>query len=173
MNVSHDSEKPAHGQQIISATAFIHHNFDGVEKVFLPRRATTKKFLPDKLEMSGGHIEYGEDIVEGLKREIMEEHEMRVSIGDPFFVSTYINEVKGSHSLQATYFARFLDPLEQIKTHPEDHSGFVWLAEEEISENRASIVPQSQIAHQMEDDPEYLAIIRGFELLRGESHNFG
>jgi len=31
----------AKGQQVITACAFIHANFDGVEKVFLPKRAAT------------------------------------------------------------------------------------------------------------------------------------
>ena len=42
-----------------------------------------KKF--DKWLQPGGHIEFGEDIVKGLKREILEEFEMHVNIGDPFF----------------------------------------------------------------------------------------
>ncbi|MDP3883136.1 MAG: hypothetical protein Q8Q48_03725 [Candidatus Staskawiczbacteria bacterium] len=54
--ISHDSEKPAQGQQVITACAFIHHNFDGVEKLFMPRRADTKKFLPGVYELPGGHI---------------------------------------------------------------------------------------------------------------------
>ena len=72
MKTSHDSEIPKDGQQVITATAFIHHNFDGVEKVFLPKRAATKKFLPNINELPGGHIDFGEDIVKGLKREILE-----------------------------------------------------------------------------------------------------
>jgi ADP-ribose pyrophosphatase YjhB (NUDIX family) len=70
--ISHDSETLAVGQQVITACAFIHQQFDGVEKVFLPRRALTKKFLPGVFELPGGHIDFGEDIVVGLKREIME-----------------------------------------------------------------------------------------------------
>jgi hypothetical protein len=36
--ISHDSETPAQGQQVITACAFIHYNFDGVEKLFWPKR---------------------------------------------------------------------------------------------------------------------------------------
>ena len=42
----HDSETPAQGQQVITACAFIHKSFEGTEKVFLPKRAATEKFLP-------------------------------------------------------------------------------------------------------------------------------
>lgn len=68
--ISHDSETPAKGQQVITACAFITRNFDGVIKVFLPRRAATKKFLPNVYEIPGGHIDFGENLTDGLKREV-------------------------------------------------------------------------------------------------------
>jgi 8-oxo-dGTP pyrophosphatase MutT (NUDIX family) len=159
--ISHDSETLAENKQVITAGAFIHRKFDGVEKLFLAKRASTKKFLPNLFEASGGHIDFGEDIIEGLKREVMEEHGMRISVGDPFSVFTYINEVKKSHSIQVDYFAEFIDPIENIEIHPEDHSEYKWVAETEIPQ------PGSM-------SPEAIAIAhKGFALLRGESHNFG
>ena len=163
--ISHDSETPAHGQQVITACAFIHHDFDGIKKVFMPRRAKTKKFMPDILELPGGHIEYGEDLLEGLKREIMEENGMRVSIGDPFYVFTYTNDVKGCQSIEVIYFATFEDPIENIEIHPEDHSGYEWISEDEIDR---AISPGKPA-----DDHEIQALRKGFALLRGERQMFG
>lgn len=159
-NVSHDSEIPAEGQQVITACAFVHHNFDGVEKVFLPKRAETKKFLPGAFELPGGHIDFGEDIVEGLKREIAEEFGMQVGIGDPFGAFTYSNPIKGSHSVEVVYFAKFIDPIENVQLNSEDHSEYKWLSEEEIDTDTIS-------------GEEYKNIKEGFVLLRGESSNFG
>ena len=85
-NTSHDSETLADGQQVITACAFIHRQIDGVEKVFLPKRADTKKFLPSVYELPGGHIDFGEDPITGLKREIDEEFGMEVEVGDPFLL---------------------------------------------------------------------------------------
>lgn len=162
--ISHDSEVPAQGQQVITACAFIHHNFDGVEKVFLPKRAETKKFLPGVYEIPGGHIDYGEDIVTGLKREIQEEFQMDVAVGDPFASFTYTNDIKGSHSIEVIYFAQFTNPIENIQIDPEDHSSFEWIAESEIekiyTENKSG------------DDPEIQALRKGFALLRGEKPAF-
>ncbi len=157
--VSHDSETLAEGKQVITACAFIHENFDGVEKVFLPKRASTKKFLPSIFELPGGHIDFGEDIIEGLKREIQEECGMNISVGDPFAVFTYSNDIKKSHSIEAVYFAKFSDPLENIKLNSEDHSEFIWVSESEIPD---SVSPE-----------EYKNIQKGFSLLKGDSHIFG
>jgi len=156
----HDSETAAHGQQVIVACAFIHHNFDGVEKVFLAQRAATKKFFPGVYEVPGGHIDFGEDIVAGLKREVREELGKDIAVGDPFSVFTYLNEVKGAHSIEVCYFAQFVGGLDDIQLHPDDHSAAGWFAADESDTffvNRSS------------DDPERAAIERGFALLAGQS----
>ena len=163
--VSHDSETLAVGKQVITACAFIHANFDGVDKVFLPKRAETKKFLPGVFELPGGHIEYGEDIVEGLKREVREELGMDIKVGDPFSVFTYTNEIKGSHSIEVDYFASFVNSLDEIKINPEDHSEFGWFSEEEIA---TKVVPFERASV----DYEIRAIYKGFTLLKGNSLNF-
>ena len=160
-----DSSVPAKGQQVITACAFIHQNIDGKEKLFLPKRALTKKFMPGIVEVPGGHIEFGEDIVEGLKREIMEEFGMGIKVGDPFYAFTYTNEVKGSHSIEVIYFCQFTDDISNIKLNLEEHSGFIWLEEEEIA---------SKLLHEKsKDDPETQGIIRGFELMKTKSLNLG
>lgn len=163
MNIktTHDSEVPAAGQQVITACALIHHEFDGVVKVFLPRRAATKKFLPGVFELPGGHIDFSEDIVTGLKREIKEEFGMGISVGDPFAAFTYTNEVKGSHSVEVVYFARFTDPIEHITLDPADHSEFIWCSMTDVSE------------HIDASDAEAANIGRGLDILNGGTYNIG
>lgn len=155
----HDSETLAAGQQVITAVAFIHHDFDGVTKVFMPRRAATKKFLPGVFELIGGHVDYGEDLVTGLKREALEEIGMHISVGDPFGCFTYTNEIKQSHSIEVLYFAEFIDPIDQIKLDPADHSEYAWVSEAELE----SVYANNKGA----DDAEFQQIRRGFALLAG------
>ncbi|HKU18729.1 MAG TPA: NUDIX hydrolase [Candidatus Saccharimonadales bacterium] len=130
--ISHDSETPANGQQVFTACAFIHHNFGGKPKVFLAKRAATKKFFPDVYELPGGHIDYGETMEGGLRREIHEELHKAVVIGDPFAAFTYLNPIKGSHSIEVIYFAQFAGAIDDIQLNPEDHSECGWFAEDEI-----------------------------------------
>lgn len=165
-NVSHDSETPAHDQQVLTACAFIHHDFGGVTKVFLPRRALSKKFFPGVWEMPGGHIDFGETMVKGLKREIKEELGMDIPVGDPFFVFTYLNDVKGSHSIEVIYFAEFINPIKEIKINPEDHAEFGWFSLAQIDKIMSE-------GRQPEDDMEGKAIKKGFALLDGQGLNFG
>jgi 8-oxo-dGTP diphosphatase len=158
--VSHDSETAAHGKQVITACAFIHTMIDDEIKVFSPRRAMTKKFLPGLFELPGGHIDFGENIIEGLKREVLEETGMHISVGDAFYAFDYVNEIKGSHSLEVLFFAKFTDPVENIKLNPEDHSEWRWMNEAEFESFR-------------DTGEERLAVRRGFAILKSGRLHLG
>lgn len=163
---SHDSETPAKNRQVITACAFIHKKIDGVNKVFLPKRANTKKFLPGIYETPGGHIDFGEGIKEGLKREIFEEFGININIGDAFYAFTYQNKIKGSHSVEVLFFATLSGKSKKITLAPEDHSEYGWFSEEEI-ENK--VIGKDKLI----DDPEIQAIYKAFKLLRGAEMDFG
>lgn len=162
--VTHDSETPALGQQVITVCSFIHHNFDGVRKVFLPKRAATKKFLPNVYNVPGGHVDFGEELVVALKREIQEEFNKEITVGDPFAAFTYMNEVKGTHSVEIVYFAQFKGGIDDINLVPEDHSTYAWIAEGELE--------VMFTAGREANDPELTVMKKGFALLRGEKPSF-
>lgn len=164
MHTIYDSETSTPGKQVITACAFIHTTVNYVPKVFLAKRADTKKFLPGVYELPGGHIDFGEEIEIGLKREIFEEFGINVSLGDPFYVFDYKNPVKGSHSVEVIYFAKFVDAIEKIVLNPEDHSRCDWFAEDEIE--------KALTYGKQNEDEEIKAIMKGFDLLQGGKLRF-
>lgn len=135
--------------QKITACAFIHK--DG--KLFVARRASTKTFLPGKYELVGGHVEFNETMVEGLKREVKEELNLEINIGEPFYVFTYTCKNDTEHTIEVDYFASFTNPIQQIELNPSDHSEFHWISPEEVSRFFE------------ENDEECKAVKRGFEIL--------
>jgi 8-oxo-dGTP diphosphatase len=116
--------------------------------------------MPGVYEIPGGHIDFGEDIVEGLKREVREELGKEINVGDSFSVFTYINEVKGAHAVEVAYFASFKGELNDAHLEPSDHSDWRWFAE-----NEESIYSVNREAN----DIELAVIRRGFALLKGET----
>lgn len=160
---AHDSETNATGQQVITACAFIHHDFAGTTKVFLPRRAATKKFLPGVHEIPGGHIDFGEAIVAGLKREMMEEFSVAIRVGDPFYVFDYKNDVKRSHSIEVVYFATLIGSPDDIRINPDDHEVASWFSLDDLE--------QAYTQGKGDDDPEFVAVRKGFAILDGQSIN--
>lgn len=134
--------------QKITACALLHK--DG--KLFIAKRADTKKFLPGKFELPGGHIEYGEDIEAGLKREFQEEFGIDIEIGQTCYAFTYMNGE--NHVVEIDYLAQLTDPNIEIRLNPEDHSEYRWITKEELD------------AVWDKNDAEYKAIEAGFKLIK-------
>ena len=82
--------------------------------------------MPNVFELPGGHVEFGEDIVEGLKREILEELGVRIKVGDPFSVHEYVSEVTGRHTVEIVHFAALEDAAASIRLNPSDHASILW-----------------------------------------------
>jgi 8-oxo-dGTP diphosphatase len=160
--VSHDSETPAVGQQVIVACALIHHKFDGIWKVFLAQRAMTKKFYPGVYEIPGGHIDFGEDIVDGLKREVREELGKEIVVGSAFNAFTYVNDIKGAHAVEITFFARFRGRLDDIAINPADHINYGWFCESD---------KQLFMVNRKSNDPEPAVVLKGLAILNGTPIN--
>lgn len=150
-----DSEQLASGQQVITACAIVYKYIDDQPAILLAKRADTKKFLPGKYELPGGHIEFGEQIEDGLKRELMEELQLEVEVGDLLSAFTYINEVKQSHSVELLYLACPVDGSTP-KLNSADHSEIRWFTRGTIHE----IVDTNG-----SDDEEYTHILKAFDRL--------
>jgi 8-oxo-dGTP diphosphatase len=151
----HDSETLAEGTQVFTACALICKHEDGVPKVLLCRRAKTKKFLPGVYELPGGHVDYGEELHDGLRRELREELGVEIGIGDVAGVFTYMNHVKKCQSIEVVYFASLLSSESDIALHPEDHSEYVWVSEAEL---QATV----QKGGKDETDNEYILVKNAF-----------
>lgn len=63
---------------------------------------------------------------------MLEELRFDVTIGSLFAAFTYINEIKGSHSIELLYFAQAKEGSEPT-INPEDHSGLLWVNEDNIN----------------------------------------
>ena len=113
--------------QIMVASAFIHK--DG--KVLIAKRAASKSFLPDRWEVPGGQVEFGESIEVAIAREIQEEIHVDIVVGDPFYTFTYLPE-PDIQGIEVDCFATLTDSSQEIILNPEDHSEYTWISEAEI-----------------------------------------
>lgn len=159
MNTPQDSATLAEGQQVITACAAIYRKGGNGHEIMVARRALTKKFLPGKFELPGGHIEFGETLVDGLRRELKEELAVDAIVGDVVGAFTYVNKIKRSHSVEIIYFAQLADGCSP-KINPDDHSEIVW-----ISQDNLYIVEDENGS----DDQEFPFIVRALKLLNGQT----
>ncbi|MCR4329057.1 MAG: NUDIX domain-containing protein [Candidatus Roizmanbacteria bacterium] len=135
--------------QIITACIFLHK--DG--KVFIGRRSKTKSFLPGKWELPGGHIEFGETVEEGLRRELREELNMEIIVGNIYSEFTYVMNEGNDHVIEVLYFATMKNPKQKIFLNEESHDEYAWLSENEVD------------TYFDKDDDEGNAIRKGFQIL--------
>lgn len=118
------------------------------------RRADTKKFLPGKFELPGGHVEFGEGLEAALKREVREELHVEIRVGEPFYAFTYLRDRGRIHSIEVDYLAKLKDHRQKVRLNASDHSQYRWIGEKEITQFYDPV------------DPEAAAVKVGFKRLR-------
>ena len=155
MNTPQDSATLAEGQQVITACAAIYREGSSGHEIMVARRALTKKFLPGKFELPGGHIEFGETLVDGLRRELKEELAIDIIVGDVVDAFTYVNKIKRSHSVEIIFFAQLAGGC-LPKINIDDHSEIIW-----INQDNLHIVEDENGS----SDQEFPFIVRALELL--------
>lgn len=141
--------------QAIVACAIIHLKVDNEVKILLTKRSLTSNFLPGSYELPGGHIEYGEDLPTGLARELKEELNLLVKIGDIFSALTYSHNDK--HTVELVYFATPISDISEIKIQEDEIAESRWIIEDEID----TIVS----ANKNSNDPEILILKKAFKKL--------
>lgn len=99
-------------------------------KIFIAKRAATKKTFPDQFELVGGHLDAGETLEQGLEREIMEEIGLKVTTGEIIDAFTYDSE--DMFKIEVCYLCYPDDPNAEPVLNPADHSTALWISEEEI-----------------------------------------
>jgi 8-oxo-dGTP diphosphatase len=140
----------AEKRQVIVTSALIVK--DG--KIFIAKRAPTKKLFPNLFEIPGGHVEFGETPEEALKRELLEEMNLRIEVLAPAYVFTYLTDNGREHNVEIDYLTRLKPAGQKIILKPDEHSEYRWIDESEIN---IYLSNNKQMAE---------ALKRGFKLLK-------
>lgn len=135
--------------QAITVCAFIYHN----NRLLIAKRAKAKTFLPDKYELLGGHVDFGESLQDCLVRELKEELQIDIVVEELYYAFTYVSNHNTKHSVEVDFLSYMKNHQQQIQINPKDHSEYHWIVEEEIDKYFAK------------DDAERVAVKKGFEKL--------
>lgn len=91
--------------------------------LYLACRRAPHKALPGKWEFPGGKVEAGESEQEALAREILEELQVKIAVGD-FIVESTLGDIT-----MRTYLATLKSSSPASSS---DHDAFEWLAVEQL-----------------------------------------
>ena len=100
------------------------------DKVLVLKRSKKEKFHTGKYDLPGGHMDKGESVVECLKREIKDETDLNVEVGNILAIREYPKEHKMFNKIKALRFITFYKGGE-VKLS-EEHSAFKWLSFDEV-----------------------------------------
>lgn len=145
-------------KRIITACAIIYKKTDDEYKILLTKRSFNSSFLPGCYEIPGGHIESGEEILDGLKREIREELNLNIKIGKLFDSFTYQN--KGEEVIEYIYLATTTSPLTDIRIQEDEVDSYLWVKQIEINTIVAS--------NKNPNDPEIKILKNAFAYLENK-----
>jgi len=97
-------------------------------KILIIKRSEKTKAYPGYWDFPGGKLEHGEKPEEGLVREVKEETNLEIKVGEPLF--SYL-ESKNAFAYIVVYNCKFLSG--EIKLSHE-HSEYKWVTKKELKE---------------------------------------
>ena len=91
-------------------------------KILLLQRSPDSGFDPGLWELPGGKIEYGENLTEALKREVMEEAGLLIRVGQPVKTWHFIKE-----PFWVTSISFSCDYISGNVTLSPEHAAYIWI----------------------------------------------
>jgi mutator protein MutT len=100
---------------------------DGAGRIFLAQRGPQAKNERGLWECPGGSVEFGETLVDALKREIAEEFGVEIAVGELVDLVDHILPEEGQHWVSPTYLCHIVAGEPQI-LEPQKCSAIGWFA---------------------------------------------
>ncbi len=99
------------------------------DKYLVLHRSPENDFMSDYWDTPGGSVEHGENPIEALKREFLEESGLKVKVGKPLFVYSYLSNPQ-RHQFQILFECELLEG--EVKLNPTEHDKFLWVTLDEM-----------------------------------------
>jgi 8-oxo-dGTP diphosphatase len=87
--------------------------------------------MPLKWDLPGGKILPGETVEEAIRREVKEETQLTIRIGQVIHVYSNIDQVPKRQTFQIVYLAEYISG--KVILNPTEHTSYRWLRYEEIA----------------------------------------
>lgn len=107
--------------------------FNEKGEVFLSQRGEKAKNERGAWEFPGGSVEFGEKLIDTVKREFMEEYGIEIEIQQLLSVDDHILPGEGQHWVSPTYITKLVSGIATIK-EPEKCSAIAWLKLDNLPE---------------------------------------
>jgi 8-oxo-dGTP diphosphatase len=118
---------------------------DDLGQVFLARRGPQAKNERGLWEFPGGSVEFGEPLADALRREMREEFDMEIEVGELLDVFDHILPQEGQHWVSPTYLCKIASGTPVIQ-EPEKCTEIGWFRPDHVPADLTSI-SRSNLEH--------------------------
>jgi len=120
--------------------------FNDKKQIFLAQRGPKAKNERGCWENPGGSVEFGEKLVDAVKREVMEEYGAEIEVLKQFPAEDHLIPSENQHWVATTFLARFKDGSEPKIMEPEKCSAIGWFDLDNLP-SPLSIITQLDLDH--------------------------
>jgi 8-oxo-dGTP diphosphatase len=98
-------------------------------RILLIKRSSKEDVYSNEWDIPGGKLKFGENPVNGLKREVKEETGLEVEVIKPLDVWTFFKNNKKTQVIGITFFTKVVSGKVRLG---KEHTDFKWIPPEEI-----------------------------------------
>ncbi|MBN1876515.1 MAG: NUDIX domain-containing protein [Anaerolineae bacterium] len=114
--------------------------------LFLARRSPQAKNERDLWEFPGGSVEFGERLVDALKREMREEYGVEIAVGELLDVVDHLLPAEGQHWMSPTFICRITSGVPTIR-EPGKCTEIGWFAPDAVPEDELTLITRENLHH--------------------------
>ena len=100
-------------------------------KFLITKRPSHDDYMPEFWDTPGGTIKFGEKIIDALIREVKEETDLKINIGNVIFCHDHVSNSE-RHQFELVYLCTYIGG--EIKLDPQEHSEYKWVSLKEMKE---------------------------------------
>lgn len=98
-------------------------------KFVVLHRSSLNDYMADYWDIPGGTVEFGENHIEALEREILEETGIKAKVEKPLFVHSFMSGPE-RHQFQIIYSCKYIEG--EIELNPEEHDQYLLASFDEM-----------------------------------------
>ncbi len=119
---------------------------DDQGRLFMARRGPQAKNERGLWEFPGGSVEFGERLIDALKREMREEYGVEIAVGELLDVVDHILPAEGQHWVSPTFICRIINGTPTIR-EPGKCTEIGWFTPDMIQEDSLTQISRENLRH--------------------------